>query len=76
MLLVVLQVHGRNEDRGMSEQIVHFFERPLCGFGLNSPEKQRVCEVADNLGDPVSLSSACKGFVTYEDIVVPVPDFF
>ncbi len=49
MLLEVLHVHGRHEDRCVSEQVVHLLEWSLRGLRLDSPEEQGVCEIADDL---------------------------
>ena len=74
MLLVVLRVHRWDKDRCMSEQVVHFFERSLCRFRLDSPKEECVCEVTHNLRDPVSFSSVCRCSVTYEEIVEAISD--
>ena len=49
VLLEVLLIHGRYEDRCVGEEIVHFFKRSLRSFRLNGPEEECVCEIADDL---------------------------
>lgn len=70
MLFVVLHVHRRNEDRRVSEQIVHLLERTLGCLGLDGPEEERIGEVAHDLATE-SVSSIPDGTGdAYEEVVV------
>lgn len=40
-------VHARNEERCVCEEVVHFLERALSGFGQETVEEDRVGQVAD-----------------------------
>ena len=54
MLLKVLHVHSRHENRCVREQVVHLFKRAFGSLGLDGPEEQRVREVANNLIDTLA----------------------
>ena len=53
--LEVAHVHGRNEERGVGEEVVHLFERTLGGLWQEGPEEDGVGKVADTENDVPSL---------------------
>lgn len=47
MSLVIRHLHAWNKRRSVCEQVVHLLERALGRLWENSPEEDRVAEVAD-----------------------------
>lgn len=75
MLLIVLHVHSRNEDRRIREKVIHLLQRTFGGFRLDSPEEESVCEVADDL-QLISPHWHSKRQSTYENIIELVANIF
>ena len=47
MRTVCPELHERDKDRRLLEQIIHFLQWPLSGLGQECPEKEGIGEIAD-----------------------------
>ena len=59
--LKVLHVHRRHEQRRVREQVIHLLKRTFLRLGLESPEVQRVGEIADDEEEVEAPADALHG---------------
>lgn len=61
VLVVVLAPGARDEPRRVGEERVHFLEWNLLGLGLEGPEEDCVCQIADDEEDVEFVADVCEG---------------